>query len=365
MRRWLITLLTGILLWTTAGRAETLLMTSDLHLTADAAEAPRLDALTAALDECDAILLLGDLTNNAHAAEHEAVRAFLTALSDTGAEVYAIPGNHDLSGALGPRDYAALYAPWGCGRAFSRDSATASCAVMTRRGTCLMLLDTNALRSSGSAAPGGGIGEDTLKWVAATLESLPPDTPVIACGHHPILPPEDRAQTPGAGALADALRRGGVRLYLCGHDHGFAAVQLNGLQQITVGQPQAYPGWAGRLTVEADALKWEVAPLYESDDPVLLDMARSTATLSENMARACLKDTPYEDDDTAIQWFTVCFYHAVHDDWTPELCTSLLNAPGADIWRAIEPRNVVKRWIFGLLERCPQSVQSIVIPLEK
>lgn len=344
-RIWALAL--AVLLLLGCGRAETFLVTSDLHLTRDVAS-PALDALRAQTG--DIMILLGDSTNNAHDEEHARVLAFL---ESAGRRAYVIPGNHDLTDRFGPSDYAGLYADYGWNAAFSRDADTASYAVMTPGGTCLVMLDTNAFDASGHVIPTGGVREATAAWVAETLSALPEGTPAVACGHHPLLP--DRLD----GALAEALRAGGVRLYLCGHDHGFAAVRVDGLQQVTVGQPHAYPGWAGLLEVTPAGYHWRVLPLYDEDDPLWQAMRDGSHEMGRNLADSTLKDTPYEGDAAAIDWFAEAFDGVVTSRLTREDCDRLLSDPSADKWREIKPKTVVKRWILGLLESYPQDVRDI------
>lgn len=334
-------------------RAETFLVTSDLHLTEDrAAHRATLAALRAAARQADAVLLLGDSTNNAHDGEHACVLEFLAALDRP---AYVIPGNHDITLALS--DFIDLYADYGWNGAFSRDEASASCAVMTAKGTCLLLLDTND--RPGYVAPLGGISQATVDWAARTLAALPAGTPVVACGHHPILPEERELRTPGADGLAGALKD--VKLYLCGHDHGFAAVAAGGLQQITVGQPQAWPGWAGLLTVAADGLHWQVIELY--DVPTRQTMQDQARELARGMARGTLAGTVHEGDEEAVQWFAEAFDRLMTSRLTEEGCREMLKSPAARKWREVETRTVVKKWIFGILENCPQDVRRIDLAL--
>lgn len=334
-----------------ASRAETFLVTSDLHLTADrAAHEPTLDALREAASGADAVLLLGDSTNNTHAGEHARVLEFLASLD---VPAFIIPGNHDITPDLS--EFIDRYAEYGWNRAFSRDADSASCAVLTAGGACLLLLDTND--TPGYVASQGGISGETCAWVKETLLALPEGTPVVACGHHPILPSERWARTPGAGSLVAALD--GVKLYLCGHDHGFAAVKTEALQQITVGQPHAYPGWVGLLEVSPAGLRWRVLPLY--DEPTRQAMRESALALARGMARGTLAGTAHADDETAIQWFAEAFEAAMTSELNDQTCAALLNAPGAQLWREIETRTVVKRWIFGLLHSHPQDVRKIDI----
>ena len=216
-----------------------------------------------------------------------------------------------------------------------------------------LLLDTNAYVSPYHVKARGGVADSTVAWARDALSSLPPNTPVIACGHHPLLP--DRLNP----ALAEALRAGGVKLYLCGHDHGFAAIKVEGLQQITVGQPQAYPGWAGLLEITPEGYRWQVVPLYSGDDPHWQKMRDGARELGRNMAAGVLKGTVWEDDPEAIRWFEEAFDGVMTSGLSPESCDRLLSEPGAQKWREIETKTVAKKWIFSILESCPQDVRDI------
>ena len=252
MRRRIIPLIAALLtlccLSSAAG--ETFFFISDTHMKSTgeslSASAAALAAVTAHAQGRDTLLLLGDTTDNGLPEEHALACERAEALAqDTGARVLLIPGNHDYNARFGPEAIAAQYAAFGLADAFSRDSATASCAVRTPGGAVLLLLDSNLFdaQDSGHVLPNGGFTAETLVWVEGVLAGLPRSekTPVIVCGHHPILPRSRDERTPGAAALADLLRRHGVTLYLCGHDHGFATVEEDGLRQITVASPRPTP----------------------------------------------------------------------------------------------------------------------------
>ncbi len=347
-----------------ARQAESILVISDTHLTGNAAaHAAMLDAAAQAARGRDAVLLLGDNTNNTHAEEHALVLKWAEEIKqDSGCAVYILPGNHDYSAHLGPEEFKAQYGAYGWNQAFSRDPATASCAVMTAGGTCLVLLDTNQYDASRFVQPDGGIGPETLKWLQEVLKSLPDGTPVIACGHHPILPRERNRRTPGALALAQVLRAYGVGLYLCGHDHGFAAMEQDGLRQITVGQPQAYPGWAGVIEKTDGGFLWHTERIYDEQSNFFLSLRSTSEALARDMAAGSLAPTAYADDEGAIQWFVSAFMQFSGGEMTEASCAALLSDENCQKWRETETRTVVKEWIIGLLENCPESIREIAVP---
>ena len=367
-KRLFILVLSAFMVWgSVAASGETkpmerFLVVSDTHLTEKEADhSAMLEAVIQAARNRDAVLL-GDNTNNTHRAEHDLVLRWAEEIRcQTGAEVFIIPGNHDYSAHMGPEEFRAQYAAYGYERSFSRDTATASCAVMTAGGTCLLLLDTNQFDASRFVQPDGGIGAATLKWLQAVLESLPDGTPVLACGHHPILPRERNERTPGALALGQVLRAYGVGLYLCGHDHGFATAEQDGLRQITVGQPQSYPGWAGGININDEGLTWRTERVYDEKSDTFLSLRHGAEALGRNMARGTLAATAYADDEEAIAWFSEAFLLFAGGEMTPESCAALLSDENCQKWREVETRTVVKEWMLGMLENCPEDIRQITI----
>ena len=348
----------------TAAGEESILVVSDTHLTGEAqAHADMAEAVIRAAHGMDAVLLLGDNTNNTRAGEHAVVLQWAQDIErETGAKVFIIPGNHDYSVNMGAAEFRAQYSAYGWDRAFSRDDATASCAVLTEGGTCLLLLDTNQFDGARSVRSDGGIAAGTLKWLREVLKTLPDGTPVIACGHHPILPPERNGRTPGSAALSQVLQDYGVGLYLCGHDHGFATVRQDHLRQITVGQPQAYPGWAGVVQKGPGGFVWHTQLIYDPRSPVYVNLLENARSLGRRMAQGTLAATPYADDSGAIEWFATAFMAYADSEMTPEGNAALLADENCRKWREAETPTVVKKWILGLLENCPEDIRHIAIP---
>lgn len=158
-----------------------------------------------ALAPC-AVLLSGDLTNDASAASHAHLRELLAPLP---CPVYLMPGNHDDRDALraGFPDHHYL------GTAATLDYAVE--------------LDGMRLVALDSVVPGddaGALGESQLHWLDATLAAAP-ERPTLVAVHHP---PFDtglagmdalRLQH-GSDRLATVLHRHRqVRRLLCGHVH--------------------------------------------------------------------------------------------------------------------------------------------------
>ena len=95
------------------GESESILAISDTHLTQDPQKhAEMMEAVVQAAMGRDAVLMIGDNTDNAHAEEHALVLRWAEEIEQrTGAEVYIIPGNHDYGAFFGPEKYIAMYDP--------------------------------------------------------------------------------------------------------------------------------------------------------------------------------------------------------------------------------------------------------------
>ena len=187
--RMLIAVLTLLLCPAVFADAESLLIVSDLHLTASGDHDAMLDAICSKAPGHDAVLLLGDAANSGRPAEHQRFRAFLERLRAEGQpQVFVLPGNHDLSSGFSALDFAVYYDDYGYAQAFSRDASTASYAVRTAGGVCLLMLDTNGYDEQAQAAYHGRVHPSTLGWLEEVLSGLPEDMPLVVCGHYPILP---------------------------------------------------------------------------------------------------------------------------------------------------------------------------------
>lgn len=342
---------------------ESYLVISDIHLTREAQDqATMLEAIIQVAKGKDVVLFLGDNTNNAHMEEHALMQQWASSIKQlTGAEVYIIPGNHDYSVKMRPDEFCTQYRQYGWEQSFSCDTASASYAVMTKAGVCLLLLDTNKYDNNKLVKSDGGIEGTTLIWLQKVLESLPNETPVIAIGHHPILPSERNARTPGASALSQVLRAYGIGLYLCGHDHGFSIVEQDGLQQITVGQLQNYPGWVGIIEKKADGFLWHTEQIYNPQSSIYRTLREKAYSTARIMAQGALATTPYADDEEAINWFTSAYMLLIDSEMTPEKSAVLLTDENCQKWRNAQTRTVVKEWILNLLENCPKDVRQLYI----
>jgi 3',5'-cyclic-AMP phosphodiesterase len=193
-------------------------------------------------DAPDAVLMSGDLAENAADGEYELVRELLAQL---GAPVYVLPGNHDdrdrirrhfdLPGATGaPVQYAADLGP-----------------------LRLVVLD--------STRPGEDRGEldaNRLSWLDAELAGAPDRVTLIALHHPPVstgIAAWDELGLPAADrrALGDVLRRHPqVRRVVAGHVHRAMTAELAGRAVLAV--PSTYV--QTRLSFSSDEIETVAEP---------------------------------------------------------------------------------------------------------
>jgi Icc protein len=187
----------------------TLTQISDSHLLADPAgtvlECPVRDGLDsvvarAALDAPDAVLVTGDLSQDATAASYTAVRE---ALRPLGAPCYATPGNHDDAEVM---------------RAALADEPFRPVRSFAAGDWRVLLLD--------SAVPGEVHGRLSKRALAQMKRSLAayPQTPTLVALHHPPRPPGAAWLDPlglhDPGPFLDLVEaHSQVRLVLFGHIH--------------------------------------------------------------------------------------------------------------------------------------------------
>jgi 3',5'-cyclic-AMP phosphodiesterase len=193
-------------------------------------------------DAPDAVLMSGDLAENAADGEYEIVRELLGQL---GAPVYVLPGNHDDRETL--RRHFDLPGPMGAPVQYAVDLGPLR----------LMVLD--------STRPGEDRGEldaERLSWLDTELAGAPDRMTMIALHHPPVstavatwdeigLPAADRR------ALGDVLQRHPqVRRVVAGHVHRTMTAELAGRAVLVV--PSTYV--QTRLSFNSDEIETAAEP---------------------------------------------------------------------------------------------------------
>jgi Icc protein len=229
--------------------ANPLVQLSDPHIGAlwDGVDpAARLEATVAAVRQLrpqpGAVLLSGDLAENATDAEYSRLRELLAPLE---APLCVLPGNHD--------DRAALR------RHFDLDGAGDEPIQYDREvaGVRLVVMDTKR-----NGSEGGELGSEGLAWLDSALGSQPDKTTVVAMHHPPLvtgIPPMDAIGLPAAdreGLEAVVAVHPQVQLLVGGHVHRAIAGELAG--RAVLAAPSTY------LQLELD---FEATELKFSSDP--------------------------------------------------------------------------------------------------
>jgi 3',5'-cyclic-AMP phosphodiesterase len=229
--------------------ASALVQLSDPHIGAlwDGVDpAARLEATVAAVSQLrprpDALLLSGDLAENATDAEYSRLRELLEPIE---APLCVLPGNHD--------DRAALR------RHFDLDGVDDEPIQyeLEVAGIRLVVVDTKR-----NGSDGGELGSDRLTWLDAALGAKPKTTTVVAMHHPPLLtgiPPMDAIGLPAAdreGLEAVVAAHPQVQLLVGGHAHRAIAGEFGG--RAVLAAPSTY------LQLELD---FEATELRFSNDP--------------------------------------------------------------------------------------------------
>ena len=153
------------------------------------------------LEKIDLLLICGDLTNHGEKESHSDLTERLQSVRQSGIKVAVVPGNHDINipdaksytGAkpvpaegISESDFVKLYAPFGYGDAFSRDSSSLSYAMTIDETTWLLCLDTSRYGEyTRSSVSGGRILPQTLQWAVDLLrKAREKGVTVLGMMHH-------------------------------------------------------------------------------------------------------------------------------------------------------------------------------------
>jgi 3',5'-cyclic-AMP phosphodiesterase len=201
------------------------------------------DALQALRPSPDAIVVSGDLAENAADAEYEHVRA---RLSPFGVPVYVVAGNHDDRGAVR--------------RAFDLPGGGSE---PVQYAADLARLRLVVVDSTSPGRDGGRLDRERLAWLEATLAEA--DAPTMLAMHHPPmptgLPAFDRiglADADRAAFGSVVARYSCVRSIVAGHAHRPIAARFGACAVVVA--PSTY--LQTRLELEADGISFdtEAAP---------------------------------------------------------------------------------------------------------
>lgn len=231
------------------GRPFLLVQVSDPHIGAEWADGDPLAGFAAAIEAVrampqrpHAVLVSGDLADNAADAEYEQVRDILALIK---APSYVLPGNHD--------DRRALHRHFGVPGA-AGEPVQYSVDLGPLR---LIVLDTTRPGEDPGALDGG-----RLEWLDAELVAAPVLPTLIAMHHPPLItgvPAWDDFGLPAAGrrALREVIaRHPQVRRLVAGHLHRIMTGELAGRPVLTV--PSTYV--QARPNFDSGEIEWTHEP---------------------------------------------------------------------------------------------------------
>lgn len=189
-------------------------------------------------------LHLGDVIDR----DFGSYETILPLFKDLGHPVRHLLGNHDYSVKDDEK-----------GRVAALLGMPADYYAFTERGVRFLMLDTNGLSiykhpkggaeamaatelmkklaetKANNAKPwNGGVQPEQLAWIEKELTAADAaKTPVIVCGHHPLLPAEGHQAWNSDEILASLKSHPCVRAYFCGHNHAGNEAVIDGIPCIT------------------------------------------------------------------------------------------------------------------------------------
>ena len=304
--------------------------------------------------DVDVLLLLGDITNQGRAAQHEALLAMLRKAQKSGLVILALPGNHDI-GEVDSVTFAGLYQDFGYGRAYSLDDASLSYSVLLD-GRLFLLLDTNGYSGQQGTA---FLTDRTLSWMERQLAvAREKGWQVIAAGHYPLCTGHSTPFTNGKRAIG-LLEAYGAPLYLCGHLHKRCVTVQGSLTELVVDQTIAYPCAYAMLTLEADGgIEYRPQRIDVSGrarqagvtDPDLLDFDAYQARLERERCVTVVdrirRDQPIDDVSLReAEDFFIQFSECRAQGTVSRYADALRSHPGYDILIRLSEGTIYQRWI--------------------
>ena len=152
----------------------------------------------------DIVLIPGDLTKDGELASHQLVAAALGRLEDTGAQVFVVPGNHDVANPnafqyagetaapaanITAGDFENIYRDFGYDQALSRDPGSLSYVAEPVYGLWILAMDPCRYKeNTDHAVTGGAFSSETLGWIYDRLrQARELNKQVLGMMHHGVI----------------------------------------------------------------------------------------------------------------------------------------------------------------------------------
>lgn len=174
----------------------------------------------------DYVLVSGDLTGRAGSEEYQKAGRWIGDIESAGAMVAVVPGNHD----IGYWGSAASVAGQAAGRKYRRwiNRIGRPIEPCLRGPGCLLLGLNSAHGISPSRLFNGYLDRHQRARAVEVILATPPDYLKVVFCHHPLVRFGDNRHRAmfGARRTREELQSAGADLFLWGHQHSFAAVEL-------------------------------------------------------------------------------------------------------------------------------------------
>jgi 3',5'-cyclic AMP phosphodiesterase CpdA len=193
----------------------------------------------------DFILLSGDLTKDGEKTSHQGVIKALKRLESSGANLYVVPGNHDINNSesfqyigdntapvptINDKEFKSLYHEFGYKEAINEDSQSLSYVIEPVKGLWVLALDSCRWEENKPGHPSitdGAFLEKTQKWIESQLIlAKKMKKAVIVLLHHGIMehyPANEkyygRYVIDESDSISKLFAAYGVRLVFTGHFH--------------------------------------------------------------------------------------------------------------------------------------------------
>jgi 3',5'-cyclic AMP phosphodiesterase CpdA len=193
----------------------------------------------------DFVVVSGDLTKDGERLNHERCAGILSQLTDSGTQVYVVPGNHDIMNgyavsftshgadpvpSVTPSEFEEIYREMGYGQAIRRDPASLSYVAEPLPGLWLIAMDAcrySDNQQGSSPVVDGRFSEATLRWLDGIMdEAIVSGSAVLGVMHHGVIEHFDGQERFYGEYLVDdwpmigeRLAVGGMRAVFTGHFH--------------------------------------------------------------------------------------------------------------------------------------------------
>ncbi len=315
----------------------------------------------------DVLLLCGDLTNNGHKSEHEALIRKLDTAKNQGTRILVLPGNHDLKGTTA-EEFAELYQDYGYGAPLMRDSSSLSYAAEVTGQFWVLMLDTNL--------PGGkdGIQDETLAFAAQVLTKADEaGADVVTASHHNLLGHSSSQYNKlysfkNGDALLNLLRQHHIPLNISGHLHKQHAAgdisHKKPFYEVTGGMLADYPNLYSRFTVtpSSKSIAYQSQPLdvdtwardhgYEDDELLRFsEYSRSCRQkTASGLVRGMLSSIGVTGEElSTLTDFWTDIYMDASDGTIRDTKKRYLSADEYRLWQQYQDGSKYSEWLDFLL----------------